>query len=281
MRYSLAVGESPRTDQPESPFDVLYRAVHDSPTLSAIYQRAFEREWPALQGQTSFVTQHELSIIGHGLRLSSGGRLVDLGCGAGGPGLWIANAYEASVIGVDSSTAAIAAAERLANGRKATNYRVADMTNTGLSAGSFDAVVSFDALQVLPDPRRAIAEAARLLSPGARFAFTTWESSPPTGAPREATSRFIDDYRPVLEASGFEVVHHSEPDGWKERQLAVSRGVLARHTELTRELGSAAYELLCEEAREDAHWLEATRARRVVVVCSAGRRPARPAMPRQ
>ena len=275
------MGESPRTNQPESPFDVLYRAVHDSPTLGDIYRRAFGREWPALQGQTSFVTKHELSIIGPGLQLASGGRLVDLGCGAGGPGLWIANAYEASVIGVDSSAVAIAAAKRFANDREGTHYRVADMTNTGLSSGSFDAAVSFDALQVLPDPRRAIVEAARLLRPGARFAFATWESSPPTGAPREAASRFIDDYRPVLEASGFEVVHHSEPDGWKERQLAVSRGVLAQHTELTRELGSAAYELLCAEAREDAHWLEASRARRVVVVCSTGRKPARPATPRQ
>ena len=250
----------------ESPFEVLHRAIGHSPALQGIYRDAFGAQWPGLAHQTSFVTQGELSILVEGLQLGAGAHLVDLGCGAGGPGLWIADASGATVFGLDSSAAAVAAAQRAASDREGAAYRVADMTATGLSDSSFEGAVSIDALQLLSDPRRGVAEAARLLAPGRRFAFTTWEASPPAGAPPQAMARFIEDYRPVLEACGFEVVHHSIPDGWKQRQLAVARGVLAQQEILTEQMGGAAYALLSAEARQDPQWLEASRARRVVVV---------------
>jgi ubiquinone/menaquinone biosynthesis C-methylase UbiE len=255
--------------QTESPYDILYRTIGQSPTLRDIYQETYGSEYPAIANQTSFVTRSELAVIAKGLQLREGTRLVDLGCGSGGPGLWLARKSGVALVGVDRSRVAIGVATRHAvdcamDDRAA--YRVADLADTGLPDASFEGAVSMDALQVLPDPRRGVKEAARLLVPGARLAFTTWETQPPATAPEHMRQRFVSDYRPVLEACGFGVVHHAVPDGWLELQLTISRRILEQEDALTRELGDAACALLCAEAREDPQWLQATRARRVVVV---------------
>ena len=145
-------------------------------------------------------------------------------------------------------------------------YRVADLADTGLPAASFEGAVISTPSRCFQIRRRGVKEAARLLVPGARLAFTTWETQPPAAAPEHMRKRFVPDYRPVLEDCGLAVVHHAVPDGWLELQLMISRRILEQEDALTRELGHAACALLCSEAREDPEWLQVTQARRVVVI---------------
>jgi SAM-dependent methyltransferase len=94
------------------------------------------------------------------------GRVLDLGCAFGFATRLLRRAgYEA--VGVDASPAYIARARRA---DPAGEYLLADATQTGLPAASFDGVIFLDVLEHLPDERAAIAEIARVLKPGGALA---------------------------------------------------------------------------------------------------------------
>lgn len=144
-------------------------------------------------------------------------------------------------------------------------YLVGTVDATGLSSGSLGGAVCIDVLQVAPDPPAALAEVARVLAPGARFAFTSWEADPQEGdLPPEVASRVMRDYRPHLERAGFRVERYEHPAGM-DQQLAVYRGILDNHAALRRELGDA-YDILADEAEHDPEWLRRGRVRRVLVI---------------
>ena len=256
----------------QSPMDALYRAIRQSQTLRGIYRDVYGVECPDIDHQTSFITRSELSLLAQELSIGEGDRLLDLGCGAGGPGLWVAKQTGASVTGVDTSPVAVEVARHAAVERGMgphAQYLVADMANTGLPARSFAGAVSIDALQVLPDPRKGLEEALRLLRPGARLAFTTWQTRAPQSVPEARRARFVEDYRTVLEGYGLNVLHHIVPAGWRAQQLAIADGVLRQQAVLRAELGDTACALLVEEAQQEAEWLGATDAKRVLVVAEA------------
>ncbi|RNI25324.1 class I SAM-dependent methyltransferase [Flexivirga caeni] len=117
----------------------------------------------------SFVPLSGMREVGRMLQLRPGDTLVDLGCGRGGPGLWLAAQSGARLIGVDSSTVAIADARsrRTSFANVAADFLVCDVAAAGLPSGSADAVVSIDVLQLVEDPRALVAEAARVLRLGA------------------------------------------------------------------------------------------------------------------
>ena len=129
-----------------------------------------------------------LSSLVDALRLPPGATLVDLGCGRGGPGLWLARAMNARLLGIDWSAAAVEyTAERaphwLSEGRY--EMRTGTFTETGLPDDAADAVVSVDALALAQDPAAALAEVRRITAPGGRVAFTAGEETRRrTGEPR-------------------------------------------------------------------------------------------------
>ncbi len=101
--------------------------------------------------------------------------------------------------------------------------------------------MSIDALFLVPDKPGAIQEAARLLKPGGRFAFTTWELD---------ERHRVKDYRPLLEACGFEVETYDECEGWLARQRGVHERILANKEKLIAEMGkdSAGVWIFCSES---------------------------------
>ena len=192
----------------------------------------------------SFVTVPELRWLATSLHLSDGDRFVDLACGRGGPGLWVARATGAALIGIDSSVAAILAAARLTRQSDgAPLFVVADAAASGLRADSVEAVMSVDALQLIPHRNAVLGEVARVLKPGGRFAFTTWLSR--SG---RATVPFPVDYRPLLSAVGlsFEACH--EPPDWQPRESAVFAGIRLTAASLRAECGEEVAGMLVAEA---------------------------------
>ena len=55
-----------------------------------IWRAAYGDDYPAEAEPHSFVTKTDLARIVDLLAIGSGNTLVDLGCGRGGPGLWLA-----------------------------------------------------------------------------------------------------------------------------------------------------------------------------------------------
>lgn len=157
---------------------------------TTLVARAYGDEYPAQVEPSSSCTWSVLGEMVAGLRLRPDELLVDLGCGRGGTGLWLARAFSARLIGLDFSPKAIElAAGRIAEFLPAdrASFRIATFEDTGLPDGCADGVVSMDALPFTPDKDAALRELARILRPGARAVFTTAERLPthPRYDPRE------------------------------------------------------------------------------------------------
>lgn len=116
-----------------------------------------------------------LEAVGAG----QGVRLLDLACG---PGYVTAEAARrgAKVLGLDFSASMLDIARRLHPGLE---FVEGDAESLKLADASFDAVTMNFGVLHLDHPEKAIAEAARVLAPGGRFAFTVW-------APPEQTAAF-------------------------------------------------------------------------------------------
>jgi 2-polyprenyl-3-methyl-5-hydroxy-6-metoxy-1,4-benzoquinol methylase len=128
-------------------FDQAFAAAEASPGLRRVWKLA-EPELPPQIEPTSVVTLGLLGHVGQALDLSPGQTLVDLACGRGGPGLWLAREADVSLVGVDFSPVAVGqAAHRAALFGLADRARFAigDLTRTGLPDASADAAVCIDA----------------------------------------------------------------------------------------------------------------------------------------
>jgi cyclopropane fatty-acyl-phospholipid synthase-like methyltransferase len=236
-------------------YDALYSAYPHSPTLQRIWREGVQGSESQHLDHLGFVTIAELRALARELRISPSATLVDLGCGAGGPGLWIAARAGAQMIGIDISAVAVAqaAARAKALGLSASaTFRVADLEQTGLDDGIADAIVSIDALQYAPDKLAALQEAARLLRPGARLALTTFELDPQRAAslPVYGTDP-VSDLRPLLEQAGFTVETYEEASGWLARVASTFAAVLDARAQLVDELGAETAGALTWEA--EAH----------------------------
>lgn len=234
-------------------YDSFYAAWGSSPTLRQIWRdHVTGPDYPEEFAHISFLPMATLRSLTEGLSLSEGQVLVDLACGAGGPGLWAAKETGSRLVGRDLSPVAVArAAERVAGvglvGRA--EFAQGSFESTGLEAGCADAVMTVDALQYAPDKTRALVEVARILRPGGRFAFVAFElDAERIAAVPGVWEDPVGDFRPLLATTGFEVLTYEQIPGW-ERHVADGFGaVVAQRDRLEAELGPAAAAALVLEA---------------------------------
>ncbi len=233
-------------------YNAVYAATPHSPTLRRLWHEHAEGlDFPEQFGHISLVTVPELRRIAAELRLSPGDTMVDLGCGMGGPALWVARETGAHLIGIDLSPVAVEqasarAAELGLSGQA--QFAVGSFVDTGLETDSAQGAMSEDALQYAPDKRAAIVEAARILRPGGRLVFTAFELDPQraTGLPVLGADP-VDDYCPLLTEAGFSVDVYEEVPGWPEPMTTTYSALLNESEALTQEMGEAAATALFTE----------------------------------
>jgi arsenite methyltransferase len=113
------------------------------------------------------------------LNLSSGERILDIGCG---PGYLCESMAElvgrhGAVVGIDIWTDLIAFCERQKPCSRL-SFAVGDATKIDQADGSFDVVVCTQVAGYVPDVDRVLSEAFRVLKPGGRtiFVATDWDA---------------------------------------------------------------------------------------------------------
>ncbi len=127
-------------------------------------------------GQSSWVTGPEYRRFFRLLELDAVEHILDVGCGSGGPALFLAREIGCRVTGVDLSDAGIRAGRALARQtglEEKVHFRRADVREPlPFPDGAFDAIVCMDAMCHLPQRGCRLGEWRRVLRPGGRLLYT-------------------------------------------------------------------------------------------------------------
>lgn len=152
-------------------YDKLYKEF-DSPLMQKLRREAYGKDI----GQHSWVTAEELQENIPLLKLSRARRLLDLGCGPAGPLTFIVGLVGCYGTGIDvSAKALVAGRTRIASLQLdgLITLQEADLNERlPFPSGSFDAVISLDAILHLRDRLWVFQEVARVLIPPGKFLFT-------------------------------------------------------------------------------------------------------------
>jgi len=153
-----------------------------------------------------------------GAQVSNGSRVADFCAGLGGTVRYLAHRYGADVTGIELTPARVSGAQELTKrvGLDGTARIVeANVMDVPLPDASMDAVVSQEAFCHVPDVKKALAEAFRILRSDGRLAFTDWIANQPLAAADTQLLwegmaiqplRSITEYRSLVESVGFRVI---------------------------------------------------------------------------
>jgi ubiquinone/menaquinone biosynthesis C-methylase UbiE len=119
----------------------------------------------------------EVRRLAHQARVGPGVSVLDLCCGAAGPGRMITAESGCRYLGIDHSASALATAKQLA-GNLPCRFEQAHLPP--LPEGRFEVVFLLETMLAFPDKDALAGEVARVLEPGGRFAFTVEEGRPLT-----------------------------------------------------------------------------------------------------
>lgn len=164
------------------------------------------------------IPEAELGVLGD----VAGKDVVELGAGGAQFSLGLARAG-ARCTAIDNSPEQLACAAALVDEVEATDgvrpevtLQLADVEATGLPGASFDIAFSDYGASMFADPLRWVPEAARLLRPGGRLAFslitpmleTCWE------VPKPVSNRFVKDYFGMHRIEGESVLFNLPYGDW-------------------------------------------------------------------
>ena len=153
--------------------------------------------------------------------------VADFCAGLGGTVRYLAYKYGANVTGIEFTPVRVAGAQDLT--RRVGLQDVArivegNVMDVPLADASFDAVVSQESFCHVPDVKKAVMEASRILRTGGRLAFTDWVANQPLSAADAQLMwdgmaiqplRSIPDYRCLVEGTGLKVLSVTDlTDEW-------------------------------------------------------------------
>ncbi|GLY44593.1 hypothetical protein Amsp01_106160 [Amycolatopsis sp. NBRC 101858] len=208
-------------------FDSWYADRVESPVADELVRRVLGLP-PDLQS-TSLLGGAGLDEVVAALGLRAGRVLVDLACGRGGFGFEIARRSGCRVVGIDFSAVAIDHARRRARMLELTDrtdFRVGELTATGLGTASADAVLVVDSLQFAEPLPEALRECRRILRPGGRVVVTCWEALDADDGRLSPRLRQLDLGR-QLPRAGFVAVEVVDRPAWRLAEQTLWQEALA------------------------------------------------------
>ena len=178
--------------------------------------------------------------LAQGARIENGSRVVDFCAGLGGTVRYVAHRYGANVTGIELTPTRVAGAQELTKRvglQDIARVVEGNVLEVPLADASMDAVVSSEAFCHVPDLKRALVEAFRILRKDGRLAFTDWIANESLTADDAQLMwegmaiqplRSISDYCHLVESSGLKVLSATDlTDEWgpilKERLAMYQR----------------------------------------------------------
>lgn len=166
--------------------------------------------------------------LARGAQVGKGSRVADFCAGLGGTVRYLAHKYGADVTGIELTPARVAGAQELTRRvglQESARVVEGNVLEVPLADASMDAVVSQEAFIHVPDPKKALTEAFRILRTGGRLAFTDWVANEPLTIDDAQLMwdgmavqplRSISDYRNLVESSGLRVLSATDlTDEWR------------------------------------------------------------------
>lgn len=157
--------------QPEGGYSTTY-SLFDDPVSAQLRQAIYGEDI----GQNSWLTADEYRAWLAWLDLTQAAHALEVGCGSGGPALFLAHTTGAQVTGVDVDRHGVAQANRMAQKlsmAERAHFQQADASQPlPFEDAAFDAILCIDAINHLPDRLAVLREWRRLLKPGGRLLFT-------------------------------------------------------------------------------------------------------------
>ena len=245
------------------PFNELHAVYPQSPTLRHIYRETWKEEYPEELNPINRLTWTDLRNIRRSLQIGVGQTFLDIACGQGGIGLWIAHETGASLVGFDLSPVAIAAATERAHalnlGHRA-RFAIADALATGWDSAQFDGAICVDSFANFVNKAMAAAEIARLLRPHARFVFTADDyTAPPQLGKFGSLVPQLSDHRRLLEKADFVVLSYEAISTHKSFHQILYQKMLACQDTLFAEMGQTMGKNLITQVQkelENSHLLQ-------------------------
>jgi ubiquinone/menaquinone biosynthesis C-methylase UbiE len=194
---------------------------------------------------------HRLTdVLADRLAVGPGQRVLDVGCGVGGPTVRIARRTGAHLAGISISTEQIARAVAHAEHAGMTDqvsFQRADANEMPFPAESFDAVIALESLIHIPDREHVLGRIRDVLRPGGRLVLTDfYERQPIPPHKQPAVRRYLrdflftivqpGDYIPMLGRVGLQFVEVLDISAQSVRQTFTH--LSAQLTEQQRALGS-------------------------------------------
>lgn len=202
-----------------------------------------------------------------------GKRVLDIGCGIGGPAFEMARRFKASVVGIDLEAPLIKRARQDAkhHGLEGKcSFKTVKLGPLPFEDQSFDIVISSGALTQTKDKRTTFTDCLRVLRPGGYLSCYDWTKS---DAELSDDMRYwfkieeltyaletLEDYAMHLDAAGFVDIETEDASAWYRKQ------VNREYALITGDLYPRMLELLGKESAD--HFVENWRA--MVVVCDSG-----------
>jgi sarcosine/dimethylglycine N-methyltransferase len=143
-----------------------------------------EELWPHDQDHYGGIAATD--ALARAASIGAGTMVADFCAGLGGTVRYLAHRFGADVTGIELTPSRAAAAQELIalvglQGRA--RVRQGNVMEAPLADGAVEVVVSQEALCHVPDRRKTLAEAFRVLRPGGRLAMTDWIANTPLSPP--------------------------------------------------------------------------------------------------
>lgn len=224
-------------------------------------------------GQESFMTARGILELAERAGVRAGTRVLDVCCGAGGPGVAITGQLGCRYVGADRDPTALA----LARGRaRAAGLpcRFVHAAVPPLPAGPFEVVLLLETVLAFRRKRPLLDAVGGALADGGRFACTLEEGEPLTAAERSAMPQSdtvwpvpLPEFEADLAAAGLEVVGvRDDSPAHATVAAALAEQFTRRRRELAAELGEDVVDGLIASHRLWADWIAAGRIRKVALL---------------